>query len=131
MLKTPDVTAFGVFFRNVVFRAWLSDAFAKNAPPRAVPASRRVRSPERSKDAAMNPRFRLVLLLALCLALLSSGCSLLEKQRLPYQRQDEASLWVNSIAGLSGVEQGRRAETVWKSPSSSQALRMRALSIAA
>ena len=79
----------------------------------------------------MNSRFRLVLLLALCLALLSSGCSLLEKQRLPFQIQDEATVWVNSIAGLSGVEQGRKAEAVWKNPSSSQALKMRALSIAA
>lgn len=130
MLKTPDVTAFGVFFRNVVFRAGLADAFAKTPSPGRSGKSSSLFA-ERSKDAAMNPRFRLVLLLALCLALLSSGCSLLEKQRLPYQRQDEASLWVNSIAGLSGVEQGRRAETVWKSPSSSQALRMRALSIAA
>ena len=79
----------------------------------------------------MRPRFRIVLLLTLCLALLSSGCSLLEKQKLPFQRQDEVTLWANSIAGLPGVEQGRRAEMVWKNPSSSQALKLRALSIAA
>lgn len=79
----------------------------------------------------MQPRFRIVLLLTLCLALLLSGCSLLEKQRLPYQTQDEATRWVNSIAGLSGAEQGRLAEAMWKNPSSSQLLRSRALSIAA
>lgn len=79
----------------------------------------------------MKARFRILLLFTLCLALLVSGCSLLEKQRLPLQRQDEATLWVNSIAGLAGVEQGRRAEAVWKNPSSSQALKIRALSIAA
>ena len=79
----------------------------------------------------MRPRFRIILLLTLCLALLSSGCSLLEKQKLPFQRQDEVTLWANSIAGLPGVEQGRRAEMVWKNPSSSQALKLRALSIAA
>ena len=79
----------------------------------------------------MKARFRILLLFTLCLAMLVSGCSLLEKQRLPLQRQDEATLWVNSIAGLAGVEQGRRAEAVWKNPSSSQALKIRALSIAA
>lgn len=79
----------------------------------------------------MKSRFRIVLLLALCLALLSSGCALLEKQRLPLQKQDEASLWVNRISGLSGAEQGRLAEITWKNASSSQALKMRALSIAA
>ncbi len=79
----------------------------------------------------MKPRFRIVLLLVLCLTLLSSGCSLLEKQKLPFQRQDEVTLWYNSIAGMSGVEQGLKAEAVWKNPSSSQALKMRALSIAA
>ena len=79
----------------------------------------------------MKARFRLFLLLSVCLAMLVSGCSLLEKQRLPFQRQDEVTMWVNSIAGLPGVEQGRRAEIVWKNPSSSQALKIRALSIAA
>ncbi|WP_294558140.1 ABC transporter substrate-binding protein [uncultured Mailhella sp.] len=79
----------------------------------------------------MIPRFRLALLLALCFALLSSGCTLLEKQRLPYHPQDESTLWVNSIAGLSGMEQGLRAEAVLKNPASSPALRARALSIAA
>ena len=79
----------------------------------------------------MKARFRILLLFTLCLAMLVSGCSLLEKQRLPLQRQDEATLWVNSIAGLAGVEQGRRAEAVWKNPSSSQALKIRALYIAA
>lgn len=79
----------------------------------------------------MKARFRLFLLLSVCLAMLVSGCSLLEKQRLPFQRQDEVTMWVNSIAGLPGVEQGRRAEIVWKNPSSSQALKLRALSIAA
>lgn len=79
----------------------------------------------------MRARFRIILLLTLCLAMLASGCSLLEKQRLPFQKQDEVTLWVNSIAGFSGVEQGRRAEAVWKNPSSSQALKLRALSIAA
>lgn len=79
----------------------------------------------------MLPRFRIVLLLTLCLAMLASGCSMLEKQRLPYQKQDEATLWVNSIAGLSGTEQGRLAEAMWKNPSSSQLLRSRAVSIAA
>ena len=52
-------------------------------------------------------------------------------QKLPFQRQDEVTLWANSIAGLPGVEQGRRAEMVWKNPSSSQALKLRALSMAA
>lgn len=79
----------------------------------------------------MIPRFRLALLLALCFALLSSGCALLEKQRLPFQAQDEATRWVNSIAGLSGMEQGLRAEAVLKNPASSPALKSRALSIAA
>ena len=72
----------------------------------------------------MRPRFRIILLLTLCLALLSSGCSLLEKQKLPFQRQDEVTIWANGIAGLPGVEQGRRAEMVWKNPSSSQALKL-------
>ena len=76
-------------------------------------------------------RLRLAFLLALCFAILSSGCALLEKQRLPYYAQDEATLWVNGIAGLSGAEQGLRAEAVLKNPASSPALKSRALSIAA
>ena len=120
MLKVPDVPASGTFFP------------AGEARPCGVRVhGRHVAFARRIKDTAMQPRFRIVLLLALCLALLSSGCSLLEKQRLPYQKQDEATLWVNSIAGLSGAEQGRLAEAMWKNPSSSQLLRSRALSIAA
>ena len=79
----------------------------------------------------MKPRFRIILLLTLCIALLCSGCALLEKQKLPFQRQDEVTLWYISIAGMSGIEQGLRADAVWRNPSSSQALKMRALSIAA
>ncbi len=79
----------------------------------------------------MLPRFRLVFLFALCLALLSSGCTLLEKQRLPYQGQNDVSVWMNSIARMNGEEQGKAADRAWKSASSSQELKMRALSIAA
>jgi len=79
----------------------------------------------------MKARFRLFSLLVLCLALFASGCSVLEKQKLPYQMQNEVSLWMNSIAGLSGVEQGRRADALRKSPTASLALRDKALSVAA
>lgn len=79
----------------------------------------------------MIPRFRIAVLFALCFAILLSGCALLEKQRLPFSAQDEATRWANSIAGLSGMEQGLRAQAVLKNPASSPALKNRALSIAA
>ena len=79
----------------------------------------------------MKTRFRLFPLLLLCFALVLSGCSMLEKQRLPQQMQNEVSLWMNSIAGLSAVEQGRRADALRKSPTASLALRDKALSVAA
>ena len=63
----------------------------------------------------MKTRFRLFPLLILCLALFLSGCSMLEKQKLPYQPQNEVSIWMNSLAGLSGVEQGKRADALRKS----------------
>ena len=79
----------------------------------------------------MKTRFRLFPLRLLCFALVLSGCSMLEKQRLPQQMQNEVSLWMNSIAGLSAVEQGRRADALRKSPTASLALRDKALSVAA
>ncbi|MBQ4076137.1 MAG: hypothetical protein IJD65_00415 [Mailhella sp.] len=79
----------------------------------------------------MKTRFRLFPLLFLCLALFLSGCSALEKQKLPYHPQNEVSIWMNSLAGLSGVEQGRRADALRKSPTASLALRDKALSVAA
>ncbi len=79
----------------------------------------------------MIPRFRLALLAALCLALLSSGCALLEKQRLPSQGRDEVSLWVSGLSGLTPLEQGRLAEAMSKNASASPAMRSRALSLAA
>lgn len=79
----------------------------------------------------MISRFRLALLAALCLAILSSGCALLEKQRLPFQGRDEVTVWVNGLSGLSPLEQGRLAEAMSKNASASQAMRSRALSIAA
>ena len=79
----------------------------------------------------MMPRFRLVLLAALCLALLSSGCALLEKQRLPSQGRDEVSLWVSGLSHLTPLEQGRLAEAMSKNASASPAMRSRALSLAA
>ena len=79
----------------------------------------------------MKTRFRLFPLLILCLALFLSGCSMLEKQKLPYQPQNEVTIWMNSLAGLSGAEQGKRADALRKSPTASLALRDKALSIAA
>lgn len=79
----------------------------------------------------MKARFRLFSLCILCLALFLSGCSMLEKQRLPQQMQNEVSIWMNSIAGLSGMEQGKRADELRKSPTASLALRDKALSVAA
>lgn len=79
----------------------------------------------------MNPRFRLVFLLALCISLMLSGCSVLEKQSLPYQPQNEVSLWLNSLSGLSPVEQGKKADAMRKNVNASLALRDKALSIAA
>ncbi len=86
---------------------------------------------EQRQDIRMKTRFRLFSLLLLCLALFLSGCSMLEKQKLPPQMQNEVSIWMNSIAGLSGEEQGRRADVLRKSPTASLALRDKALSIAA
>ena len=68
----------------------------------------------------MNTRFRYLSILLVCLALILSGCSALEKQRLPQQMQNEVTLWMNSIAGLDGVEQGRRADALRKSSTASQ-----------
>ena len=79
----------------------------------------------------MKNSFRLLSLLILCMALFLSGCSVLEKQKLPYQQQNEITIWMNSLAGLSGVEQGKRAEALRKSPTASLALRDKALSVAA
>ena len=79
----------------------------------------------------MKARFRILSLLVLCLALLASGCSVLEKQKLPYQPQNEVSIWMNSLAGLSGEEQGRKADAMWKNARASLALRDKALSVAA
>ncbi len=79
----------------------------------------------------MNSRFRLFSVLLVCIALFLSGCSALEKQRLPQQMQDEVSLWMNSIASLSPVEQGSRADALRKNPAASLALRDKALSVAA
>lgn len=79
----------------------------------------------------MKNSFRLLSLLVLCMAIFLSGCSVLEKQKLPYQPQNEVTIWMNSLAGLSGVEQGRRADALRKSPTASLALRDKALSVAA
>ena len=79
----------------------------------------------------MNTRFRYLSILLVCFALVLSGCSALEKQRLPQQMQNEVTLWMNSIAGLDGVEQGRRADALRKSSTASLALRDKALSVAA
>ena len=78
----------------------------------------------------MNTRFRFFPILLICFALFLSGCSALEKQKLPLQMQNEVTLWMNSIAGLDGVEQGRRADALRKSPTASLALRDKALSVA-
>ncbi len=79
----------------------------------------------------MSARFRILSILILSFALLLSGCSVLEKQKLPQQTQNEVSLWMNSIAGLSGEEQGKRADALRKNASASLALRDKALSVAA
>lgn len=79
----------------------------------------------------MKTRFRILTLLILCLALLASGCSMLEKQKLPYQPQSDVAIWMNSLAGLSGVEQGRKADAMRKNAGASLALRDKALSVAA
>ncbi|WP_446425638.1 penicillin-binding protein activator [Mailhella sp.] len=79
----------------------------------------------------MKARFRILPLLLLCFALLVSGCSMLEKQKLPYQPQSDVAIWMNSLAGLSGEEQGRRADAMRKSAGASLALRDKALSVAA
>ena len=79
----------------------------------------------------MNPRFRLVFLFALCFTLLLSGCSVLEKQSLPYQPQNEVSMWLNSLTGLTPEEQGKKADAMRKNVKASLALRDKALSIAA
>ena len=54
----------------------------------------------------MNIRFRYLSLLLICFALVLSGCSALEKQRLPQQMQNEVTLWMNSIAGLMAKTNG-------------------------
>ena len=86
---------------------------------------------EQRQDIRMKTRFRLFSLFLLCLAICLSGCSVLEKQKLPVQMQNEVSIWMNSIAGLSGEEQGSKADALRKSPTASLALRDKALSVAA
>ena len=79
----------------------------------------------------MKTHFRILSLIILSFALLLSGCSVLEKQKLPYQPQNEVAIWMDSLAGLSGVEQGKRADALRKNASVSLALRDKALSVAA
>lgn len=116
MIKNPTVPAFGLF-------SWSRPLPVYDG--REFPADQ-----TRIRMSAMNPRLRIVLLLTLCLSLFLPGCSLLEKQKLPFLPRSEAALWVDSLSGLSGVEQGKKAEAMWKNTSASPALRERALSIA-
>ena len=117
--------ASGTFFTTACRRR--KDAFS-----RLFRTVRSSRSPSgRTQGYAMMPRFRLVLLAALCLALLSSGCALLEKQRLPSRGRDEVSLWVSGLSHLTPLEQGRLAEAMSKNATASPAMKSRALSLAA
>ena len=54
------------------------------------------------KGYCMKTHFRILPPLLLCFALMLSGCSMLEKQKLSYQPQNDVAIWMNSLAGLSG-----------------------------
>ena len=77
----------------------------------------------------MKFRFRFAMLLC-CATLLLSGC-FFDKIRLTTPYDNEVTRWTSSLNGLSAVEQGQKADSVWRSPAYSSDLRNRALSIAA
>ncbi len=77
----------------------------------------------------MKSGFRFAVLIA-CTMFLLTAC-VFDKIKLPSTYDNEVTRWTSSLNGMSALEQGRRADAVWKSPSYSPELRTRALSIAA